>query len=132
MSNYNMQKPLKQRRLGMKMKQSIGNKTGQVGLTILSVLWIVPIFYLIVQSFRAEPGAWSPTFFPQEWTVDNYVRLFTQTNFPYWYRNTLIVSVISCAITTIFVLAVSYAFSRIRFASRKYMMNIMLTTLENL
>lgn len=99
---------------------------GQVILTALSVIWIIPLFYLAVQSFRGEPGAWSPTFFPQEWTLDNYKRLFTQTNFPYWYLNTLIIAIISCVITTSFVLAVSYAFSRMKFKLRKPMMNMML------
>lgn len=99
---------------------------GQLVLTALSVIWIIPLFYLAVQSFRGEPGAWSPTFFPQEWTLDNYKRLFTQTNFPYWYLNTLIIAIISCVITTSFVLAVSYAFSRMKFKLRKPMMNMML------
>jgi arabinogalactan oligomer/maltooligosaccharide transport system permease protein len=79
-----------------------------------------------VQSFRGEPGAWSPTFFPQTWTLDNYKRLFTETDFPRWYGNTLLIALVSCAITTLFVLAVSYAFSRIRFPARKPLMNIML------
>ena len=99
---------------------------GQLILTALSVIWIIPLFYLAIQSFRGEPGAWSPTFFPQEWTFDNYKRLFTQTNFPYWYLNTLIIAIISCVITTSFVLAVSYAFSRMKFKLRKPMMNMML------
>lgn len=99
---------------------------GQLILTALSVIWIIPLFYLAIQSFRGEPGAWSPTFFPQEWTLDNYKRLFTQTNFPYWYLNTLIIAIISCVITTSFVLAVSYAFSRMKFKLRKPMMNMML------
>ena len=99
---------------------------GQLILTALSIIWIIPLFYLAVQSFRGEPGAWSPTFFPQQWTLDNYKRLFTQTNFPYWYLNTLIIAIISCVITTSFVLAVSYAFSRMKFKLRKPMMNVML------
>lgn len=126
MRKYEEQRTLKKRGFGMRTKRIVGNTVGQLGLSVLGILWIIPLFYLIVQSFRAEAGAWSPTFFPQKWTFDNYIRLFTQTDFPDWYRNTLIVSVISCIITTIFVLSVSYAFSRIRFASRRYMMNIML------
>lgn len=110
----------------MKFKRLAGTTTTQVILTILSIIWIIPLIYLFVQSFRAEPGAWSPYFFPQTWTLDNYKKLFTETKFLRWYGNTLLVSVISCIITTIFVLAVAYAFSRIRFKMRKPMMNIML------
>ena len=121
-----VQMPKKKRHRGMKFKRIFGNTVGQVVLTILSILWIVPLFYLFVQSFRKEPGAWSPTFFPQEWTLDNYKRLFAETKFMEWYKNTLIIAICSCAITAIFVLSVAYAFSRMKFKARKPMMNIML------
>ena len=117
---------MKKRRAGMKFWRIFGNTTGQIVLTILSILWIIPLFYLFVQSFRAEPGAWSPTFFPQHWTLDNYRRLFFETPFLRWYGNTLLIAVCSCVITTLFVLAVAYAFSRIKFKMRKPMMNVML------
>lgn len=110
----------------MKFWRIFGNTTGQIVLSILAIIWVIPLIYLFVQSFRKEPGAWSPTFFPQTWTLDNYKRLFTETKFLRWYGNTLLVAIISCAITAIFVLAVAYAFSRIRFKARKPMMNIML------
>lgn len=116
----------KKSRIGMRFRRIFGNTVGQIILTILSILWVVPLFYLIVQSFRKEPGAWSPTFFPQEWTLDNYKRLFTETEFPRWYGNTLLIAVCSCLITTLFVLAVAYAFSRVKFKARKPIMNVML------
>ena len=114
------------RRMGMRSRRLLGDTAGQITLSVLALLWIVPFVYLVVQSFRGETGAWSPTFFPQTWTLDNYKRLFTATQFPRWYGNTLLVSLVSCAITTLFVLAVSYAFSRIRFRARRPMMNVML------
>ncbi len=116
----------KRKKGGMKVRRILGTTVGQIVLTVLGIVWIVPLVYLIIQSFRGEPGAWSPTFFPQQWTLDNYKRLFTETPFLRWYGNTLLVSVCSCLITTIFVLAVSYVFSRIKFKLRKPMMNIML------
>ena len=116
----------KMRWLGMRAKRTVGNGVGQVILSLLGLLWVVPLFSLLVQSFRGEPGAWSPGFFPKTWTLDNYRRLFTETEFPRWYGNTLLIAVVSCAITTLFVLAVSYAFSRIRFPARRSLMNVML------
>ena len=124
--NKTTSSPVPGRLSGMRGKRAAGNVAGQITLSILALLWIIPLIYLLVQSFRAEPGAWSPTFFPQTWTLDNYKRLFTQTDFPRWYGNTLLIALVSCAITTLFVLAVSYAFSRIRFPARKPLMNVML------
>ena len=119
-------KQKKKRRGGMKFKRIFGDTVGQIVLTVLSIIWIIPLFYLLVQSFRKEPGAWSPTFFPQEWTLDNYKRLFTETKFLQWYGNTLLIAVCSCIITAVFVLSVAYVFSRMKFKARKPMMNIML------
>ena len=121
----NQKKP-KKRRGGMKARRIIGNTVGQTVLTVMSIIWIIPLLYLLVQSFRAEKGAWSPTFFPQTWTLDNYKRLFTETPFLRWYGNTLLIAVCSCIITALFVLSVAYAFSRIKFKARKPMMNVML------
>ena len=119
-------KQKKKRRGGMRFKRIFGDTVGQIVLTILSIIWIIPLFYLLVQSFRKEPGAWSPTFFPQEWTLDNYKRLFTETKFLQWYGNTLLIAVCSCVITALFVLSVAYVFSRMKFKARKPMMNVML------
>ena len=116
-------KKKKKRRGGMRFRRIFGDTVGQVVLTILSIIWIIPLIYLFVQSFRKEPGAWSPTFFPQEWTLDNYKRLFTETKFLQWYGNTLLIAVCSCVITAIFVLSVAYVFSRMKFKARKPMMN---------
>ena len=59
----------KKRRGGMKFWRIFGDTTGQIVLTILSIIWLIPFIYLIIQSFRAEPGAFSPTFFPRGWTT---------------------------------------------------------------
>lgn len=94
-------------------------------LTALAVIWLIPIFFLIVHSFRAEPGAAIRYLFPKTYTWNNYVRLFTDTelfNFPRWYLNTLVVSVASCFLSTLYVLMISYAFSRLRFRGRNAMM----------
>ena len=94
-------------------------------LTALAVIWLIPIFFLVVHSFRAEPGAAIQYLFPKTYTWDNYVRLFTDTelfNFPRWYLNTLVVSVASCFLSTLYVLMISYAFSRLRFRGRNAMM----------
>ncbi len=120
------QEKKKKPRGSYRLRKAAGNAVGQTVLTVLSIIWIIPLIYLLIQSFRGEPGAWSPTFFPQQWTLDNYVRLFRDTPFLRWYGNTLLIAVVSCCITSLFVLAVAYAFSRIRFKTRKPLMNVML------
>ncbi|MCL2030983.1 MAG: sugar ABC transporter permease [Oscillospiraceae bacterium] len=114
----------------MKLRSLLANAGIYIALAVLSILWLLPIVYLVITSFRGEPGAWLDGYIiPREWTFENYTRLFTDTslfNYPRWFLNTLVVAVSSCAIATFFVLFTSYAFSRLRFKMRRPMMNIAL------
>ncbi|MDE6847316.1 MAG: sugar ABC transporter permease [Lachnospiraceae bacterium] len=98
-----------------------------VALIVLSIIWLVPIFWVVMTSFREEPGSYTSYFFPKSLTINNYVNLLTdntQFYFMKWFGNTFFVAVCSCVISTFFVLAVSYTMSRMRFKMRKPLMNI--------
>lgn len=113
----------------MKKLNTITDVIIYICLTLLSIVWVLPIAWLVLSSFRAEPGAFTNYILPKSYTLDNYIRLFTDTtlfNYPKWFMNTLTVAIFSCFISTLFVLMVSYALSRLRFTSRKPLMNIML------
>ena len=113
----------------MKTKAKITNGFAHVFLSVLSIIWVLPIVWLVLTSFRGEPGAFTSYVIPKTWTLSNYTRLFTETdlfNYPRWFMNTLFVAVVTCALSTIMVLSTSYAFSRLRFRFRKPMMNIIL------
>ncbi len=96
-------------------------------LVIISVIWIFPFIYLIMQSFSKSFNDYS--FLPGGgFTFDNYIALFTSVEHPFWrwFLNTLIIASITCIFQTIIVLMTSYAFSRLRFKSRKALMKLML------
>ena len=110
-----------------KRKRFINNTAVHVILGILAVIWVFPILWVILTSFRAEKGSYVSTFFPQSYTLDNYVKLFTDTtilNFPQMFMNTLFISVCSCILAAFYTLAVSYCLSRLRFKLRKPYMNM--------
>ena len=111
----------------MKKKKIAKNILAHITLTILAVIWVMPLIWIILTSFRAQKGAYTSSFFPKAYTLDNYTKLFTDTgilNFPRMFENTLIVAVFSCIISTFFVLSVAYCMSRLRFKMRKAMMNV--------
>lgn len=112
-------------------KKSVSSRVGNffvhVFLAMLAVVWVLPIFWIILTSFRAEPGSYVSTFFPKGYTLANYIKLFTDRNvlnFPRMFGNTLIIAVFTCIISTFFVLSVSYSLSRMRFKLRKPYMNL--------
>ena len=113
----------------MKLRRTIGSIFGHSFLAVLGTIWLLPIAWLVMQSFRGEGGATTNYLIPKTWTLDNYIRLFTETglfNFPRWFMNTLIVAIASCILSTIIILLTSYAFSRLRFKVRVPMMNVVL------
>ena len=94
---------------------------------VLAVIWLIPIVWLVCQSFSANPGINTSTFFPREWSLTSYIKLFhpdTVAQFPQWFLNTFIVACVNCVISTLFVLMVAYATSIMRFPMRKPLMNI--------
>ena len=116
--------------MNMKIRSRAANTVVYFFLILLSIIWILPIIYLIITSFRGESGAWLDGYImPKQWTFANYSKLFTDTslfNYPRWFMNTFIVAVLTCLISTFFVLFTSYAFSRLRFRMRRPMMNVVL------
>ena len=98
-------------------------------LIIMAVIWLIPFVYIAAQSFRGgmNLGMFSSTFFPKEWTIDNYVKLFTDTtslDFFGMFKNTFIIACCTCCISTFVVLAVSYCMSRLKWKMRKPYMNM--------
>lgn len=113
----------------MKIKRRISNVIIYIFLSLLALIWVLPIFWVILTSFREEAGSFTPYFLPQSYTFKNYINLITDKstfNFTRWFSNTLFVSVATCIISTFFVLSVSYTMSRLRFRLRKPLMNVAL------
>ena len=112
-------------------KKSVSSRVGNffvhVFLAMLAAIWVLPIFWIILTSFRAEQGSYVSTFFPKGYTIANYIKLFTDRNvlnFPRMFANTLVIAIFTCIISTFFVLSVSYSLSRMRFKLRKPYMNL--------
>lgn len=116
----------------MKVKKMKDKRTStiimhNVLIGVLAVIWLIPIVWLVCTSFSEYPGINVSTFFPQKWSIANYIKLFhpdTVAQFPQWFMNTFVVACVNCVISTLFVLMVAYATSIMRFPMRKPLMNI--------
>lgn len=109
--------------------KTIKMNPGYIVLTVLAVIWILPILWVIMISFRDEPGSYTSYFWPKKFTFKNYIVLMTDTSqfyFAKWFFNTLFVATCSCIISTIIVLSTSFTLSRLRFKGRKPFMNLAL------
>ena len=112
---------------GMKAKRLTADIITYIFLSIMCVVWLLPFFWVIMQSFRDGVGQFISTFLPKSYTLNNYKALFTDftvINFPRMFLNTFFVATCSCLISTFFVLSVSYCLSRVKWKMRKSYMNM--------
>lgn len=97
---------------------------------LISFIFAFPCIWLILSSFNANGSLLTlDGFFPEAYSFDTFKTLFTEKvehDYMTWFWNTLFVAGISCVISTVLVLAVSYTMSRYRFKSRKQMMKVTL------
>lgn len=109
------------------MKHPIRDFFKHVLLVILAVIWLIPILWLLVTAFSGYKGINTAHFFPSTWSLDNFKQLFLEPDsvvqYGVWFKNTLIISVFTCVISTVFVVMVSYAMSAMRFNGRKQIMS---------
>ena len=129
-----------------KAVQNARNTLIYIVLVFLSFIWLIPFIYLFGQSFAKTyypsnflPGlttnfaTWTFSFDPNQWTFDNYVHLFNPNSpiykaypFAEWYFNTLIISIVTTVLQTVFVLLTAYTLSRLRFTGRQALMKLIL------
>ena len=120
------EKSMKKSLLGAKASRRLGNTVVYVMLVIMTIVWMFPFVGILLESFKTETKMQTPYLFPKEFGFDHYVRLFKETDFLLWFRNTAIMGIATAVLQTVFVLAMSYTLSRLRFKGRKGLMNFML------
>ena len=111
----------------VKAKRMATDVVVHIFLVIVALVWLIPFVWLVAHSFRAEDGQFCKTFFPTEYSLKNYIALFTEfdvMNFPRMFMNTFWIACCSCVVSTFFVLAVSYCTSRLKWKMRKPYMNM--------
>ena len=117
---------IKKTGLGARASRRLSNGIIYAILIIITIVWLFPFVGILLESFKTETKMQTPYLFPKEFGFDHYVRLFTQTDFLKWFKNTAIMGVATALFQTIFILSMSYVLSRLRFKGRKGLMNLML------
>ena len=113
------------RHMGLKSLNRASNTAIYILLIIISIVWLLPFFFIVFQSFRVESTYQVGYVIPHQWGLDNYMRLWT-SDFKRWYLNTFIIALASAVLITIIQLCMSYTLSRFRFKLRGPLMRFML------
>ena len=112
---------------GMHARRVTADIITYIFLSIMCIVWLMPFFWVIMQSFRDGKGQFISTFLPEKYTLNNYIALFKEAdviNFPRMFLNTLVLACCTCVLSTFFVLSVAYCTSRLKWKLRKPYMNM--------
>ncbi|MGT2865741.1 sugar ABC transporter permease [Streptococcus fryi] len=112
----------------MKNKKRLRLASVYVLLTVLSIIWLFPIAWVFLSSIRGEGTAYVSYFIPKTFTLNNYIKLFTNDSFPFgrWFMNTLFVATMTCILSTFITVAMAYSLSRIKFKFRNRFLKLAL------
>ncbi len=88
-------------------------------LAAVAVIVIFPLVWVVGASLSPGGGLASATPIPADATFDNYIDLFTGTDYGRWYLNSLYVAVLNMAGSVVLAALCGYVFSRVRFRGRK-------------
>ena len=112
--------------IGITAGRRISNTFVYIVLILITIIWLFPFFGIVLESLRVETPQQVSYMWPKEFGLDNYIKLFTKTDFLQWFLNTGLMGLATAFFQVFFVLSVSYALSRMRFKGRQGLMNIML------
>ncbi len=97
---------------------------------ILLVLTAFPFFWMISTSFKSlrEIFVFPPYFFPKDFTLANFERLFEQTRFLTYFKNSVFVSTSTVVLTMTIASAGAYSLTRFKFYGREKIASLILFT----
>jgi len=91
-----------------------------LAVVILAIYSAFPIYWMIVSSLRpTQEMLLDPTLVPREWTLQYYASLLAQTDYPRQFLNSLIVAVVTVALTMVLSIMIAYGVTRQRIRGKQ-------------
>src|SRR5690625_3209893 len=109
---------------------STGQKVGWIVVTAFVLLWsLFPVASILMTSFKTQAGLFSGTFWPEEWTLENYEMILApggsaQDLFLPSLRNSIGISLIATFVAVVLATFCAYAIARLDFRGKR----VILTT----
>ncbi|MCK5913201.1 MAG: carbohydrate ABC transporter permease, partial [Desulfuromusa sp.] len=99
-----------------------------IALVVYFILLLLPIYWMLNMSFRSNAEIMRIfSFYPLDWTLDNYLKIFTDKSWYSGYLNSLYYVGMNVTISLATALPAAYAFSRYSFLGDKHLFFWLLT-----
>lgn len=92
---------------------------GSLLLAALSLIWLVPLLWILMTAFRPENDSIGNGLFPSRFTLETLAAAWSYAPFGQYYWNTLVLVVVILAIQLLTSIPAAYAFARLRFFGRE-------------
>ncbi|MBA3927466.1 carbohydrate ABC transporter permease [Listeria rustica] len=103
-------------------------------LLVMAIIWVVPLAWGIVTSFKSEAEVASVgfKFLPVQWVTTNYTELLfdnAATPLLRWFMNSMIIALSQTVLVLIVVSLAAFAYSRLKFRGRNAMFVFLMATM---
>ncbi|WP_341954096.1 carbohydrate ABC transporter permease [Salinibacterium sp. TMP30] len=105
-----------------------GNAVRILVLSVGAIIMIIPFIYMLSTSFKEQTYVFTnpPQFIPDPATTANYEQAIESSDFVRYFMNSLIVAVISTALSLLVSSMMAYAFARFRFRFKETLFRVLL------
>ncbi|WP_246303007.1 carbohydrate ABC transporter permease [Paenibacillus plantarum] len=108
-------------------RERVVNGSFEVLLIVIAALFFIPVYYLIVTTFKTpDEATFSPLSLPTHFNVDNYILAWKTMRFPRVFLNTLIVTGVSVVGIILLSSMAAYALARRAHALNKFIFYLFL------
>jgi len=104
-------------------------------ILVLLLLVLLPIYWMVNTSFKHQPEIFQlpPTFVPEDFTLYNYESILygdlaSSITFMTYFKNSMIVAILTVLFTLILATPAAYGFSRVRFLGKRTLIYLILVS----
>ncbi len=91
-----------------------------IELIAVALIVLYPLAWVVITAFSADPQLARASLLPEAGlTLDNFRRLFQETNYILWYRNTAYIAVMTMIFSVILNVMIAFVFARYDFKGKK-------------
>ena len=92
-------------------------------LFVLMVWTVAPLYWMVATSLKSNTEIYgaAASLWPKALTFENYTTLFAKTNFPIYFRNSMIVALATVVLSLIISALGAYALTRLKFRGRRFL-----------
>jgi len=106
--------------MNSKNQSFVSKLLSQILMIIITFSIIMPLYFMFANSFKERSQYVRDALsLPAPFTLQNYIEAFRGKNFAQWFKNSIILTFCSAAVTMVIALLAAYAFAKMQFKGKR-------------